>query len=180
MLTSLCSKVTVYGFGVEGLAKFSRGIGIGVNETAKDEKHAELNYHYFHGLGARKEGNDVHCFDNEERTFEALSRPPASLWEFCKYKDDGGDRNWNCGCQHANIEKCRLDKLEGDYAGLEDITDCTPGEDCPEDEVKMKAALVLKEAAREAERDSRRGSSGHSSSSSSSSSTRNRRVGPLW
>lgn len=180
MLTSLCSKVTVYGFGVEGLAKFSRGIGIGVNETAKDEKHAELNYHYFHGLGARKEGNDVHCFDNEERTFEALSQPPASLWEFCKYKDDGGDRNWNCGCQHANIEKCRLDKLEGDYAGLEDSTDCTPGEDCPEDEVKMKAALVLKEAAREAERDSRRGSSGHSSSSSSSSSTRSRRVGPLW
>ena len=136
MLTSLCSKVTVYGFGVEGLAKFSRGIGIGVNETAKDEKHAELNYHYFHGLGARKEGNDVHCFDNEERTFEALSQPPASLWEFCKYKDDGGDRNWNCGCQHANIEKCRLDKLEGEYAGLEDSTDCTPGEDCPEDEAK--------------------------------------------
>ena len=182
MLTSLCSKVTVYGFGVEGLAKFSRGIGIGVNETAKDEKHAELNYHYFHGLGARKEGNDVHCFDNEERTFEALSKPPASLWEFCKYKDDGGDRNWNCGCQHANIEKCRLDKLEGEYAGLEDSTDCTPGEDCPEDEAKRKAALVLKEAVRESERDSRRASSGHSNSGSSNSgsSTRSRRAGPLW
>jgi len=182
MLTSLCSKVTVYGFGVEGLAKFSRGIGIGVNETAKDEKHAELNYHYFHGLGARKEGNDVHCFDNEERAFEALSKPPASLWEFCKYKDDGGDRNWNCGCQHANIEKCRLDKLEGEYAGLEDSTDCTPGEDCPEDEAKRKAALVLKEAVRESERDSRRASSGHSNSGSSNSgsSTRSRRAGPLW
>jgi len=182
MLTSLCSKVTVYGFGVEGLAKFSRGIGIGVNETAKDEKHAELNYHYFHGLGARKEGNDVHCFDNEERTFEALSKPPASLWEFCKYKDDGGDRNWNCGCQHANIEKCRLDKLEGEYAGLEDSTDCTPGEDCPEDEAKKKAALVLKEAMRESERDSRRASSGRSNSGSSNSgsSTRSRRAGPLW
>jgi hypothetical protein len=182
MLTSLCSKVTVYGFGVEGLAKFSRGIGIGVNETAKDEKHAELNYHYFHGLGARKEGNDVHCFDNEERAFEALSKPPASLWEFCKYKDDGGDRNWNCGCQHANIEKCRLDKLEGEYAGLEDSTDCTPGEDCPQDEAKRKAALVLKEAVRESERDSRRASSGHSNSGSSNSgsSTRSRRAGPLW
>jgi len=182
MLTSLCSKVTVYGFGVEGLAKFSRGIGIGVNETAKDEKHAELNYHYFHGLGARKEGNDVHCFDNEERAFEALSKPPASLWEFCKYKDDGGDRNWNCGCQHANIEKCRLDKLEGEYAGLEDSTDCTPGEDCPEDEAKKKAALVLKEAMRESERDSRRASSGRSNSGSSNSgsSTRSRRAGPLW
>ena len=182
MLTSLCSKVTVYGFGVEGLAKFSRGIGIGVNETAKDEKHAELNYHYFHGLGARKEGNDVHCFDNEERAFEALSKPPASLWEFCKYKDDGGDRNWNCGCQHANIEKCRLDKLEGEYAGLEDSTDCTPGEDCPEDEAKRKAALVLKEAVRESERDSRRASSGRSNSGSSNSgsSTRSRRAGPLW
>ena len=81
---SLCSKV-VYGFGVK-LAKFSRGIGIGFNETAKDEKHAELNYHYFHGLGARKEGNDVHCFDNEERTFEALSKPRRVV-EFCKYKD---------------------------------------------------------------------------------------------
>ena len=182
MLVSLCSKVTVYGFGVEGLAKFSRGIGIGFNETAKDEKHAELNYHYFHGLGARKEGNDVHCFDNEERTFEALSKPPASLWEFCKYKDDGGDKNWNCGCQHANIEKCRPEKLEGDYAGLDDSTDCTPGEDCPEDEAKRKAALILKEASREAERSSRHGSSGHSSSGSSSSlsSTRSRREGPLW
>jgi hypothetical protein len=33
-----------------------------------------LSYHYFHGLGARKEGNDVHSFDTEERTFAALGR----------------------------------------------------------------------------------------------------------
>jgi len=190
MLTSLCSKVTVYGFGVEGLAKFSRGIGIGVNETAKDEKHAELNYHYFHGLGARKEGNDVHCFDNEERSFEALSKPPSELWEFCKYRDDGGDRNWNCGCQHANVEKCRLEMLEGEYAGMEETTDCTPGEDCPEDEVKKKAALILQEAARETTRKDERSSASRSSSSSSSSRSsssfssssggRSRREGPLW
>ena len=111
-----------------------------------------------------------------------LCRNPGSLWEFCKYKDDGGDKNWNCGCQHANIEKCRPEKLEGDYAGLDDSTDCTPGEDCPEDEAKRKAALILKEASREAERSSRHGSSGHSSSGSSSSlsSTRSRREGPLW
>jgi hypothetical protein len=41
-----------------------------------------ITYHYFHGLGARKEGNDVHSFDTEEKTFEALGN--AGFLAFCR------------------------------------------------------------------------------------------------
>jgi hypothetical protein len=60
MMANLCSKVTVYGFGVEGLGKFSRGMGIDPKVDAKNEGEKRfqaggenLTYHYFHGLGAR-------------------------------------------------------------------------------------------------------------------------------
>jgi hypothetical protein len=80
MNVSPCTKVTVYGFGVEGLGKFSRGLdinaaGVGGGGHDGDKRFTaggeNLTYHYFHGLGARKEGNDVHSFDTEERTFAA-------------------------------------------------------------------------------------------------------------
>ena len=148
MMANLCSKVTVYGFGVEGLGKFSRGIGIDPAGAQQESEHHQekrfqaggenLTYHYFHGLGARKEGNDVHSFDTEERTFEALSN--ENHWEFCKYREDGGEYNWKCGCAANDVEKCRPDPLAGDYAGMEGEVDCTPGKDCPEDEMKRKAA----------------------------------------
>lgn len=143
MMANLCSKVTVYGFGVEGLGKFSRGIGIDPAGDGAGQKRFQaggenLTYHYFHGLGARKEGNDVHSFDTEERAFEALAT--ENHWEFCKFRENGGDHNWKCGCVANDVEQCRPDSLGGSYAGMELEVDCTPGKDCPEDELKRKAA----------------------------------------
>ena len=138
MMTQLCTKVTVYGFGVEGLGKFSRGLDInaaGAGGGHDGEKRftaggENLTYHYFHGLGARKEGNDVHSFDTEERTFAALGG--QGHWEFCKFRENGGDYNWKCGCAAGDAEQCRPLPLQGTHEGMELELDCHPGKDCPE------------------------------------------------
>jgi hypothetical protein len=145
MMAQLCAKVTVYGFGVEGLGKFSRGIGIDPagDGTKEGEKRFQLGgenltYHYFRGLGARKEGNDVHSFDTEERTFASLGE--ENHWEFCKFREGGGDYNWKCGCAAEDVEECRPTPLSGSYEDTPMEVDCTPGLDCSEDELKRKAA----------------------------------------
>ena len=149
MLSSdLCKSLDVYGFGVEGMAQASKGLQTRagevldrtkVQELTNSNKNVTMSYHYFKGLGARTEGNDVHSFDTEEKAFEAYGR--GKFLTFCKYdwKNPNSERNWNCGCRFADVNECKPysiggdDKSNGsydyDYGTTADL-DCRKGVDC--------------------------------------------------
>eukprot|EP00854_Cymbomonas_tetramitiformis_P004264 gene4264-5249_t len=114
MLLQLCTSVSVYGFGVEGMQKASRGLPTGMEEKLGRVYEAvqkrNITYHYFSGLGSRKEGNDVHSFDTEEKTFEALSN--AGYLTFCRYREGDDEHNWRCGCQDPTGESCMPEVLD--------------------------------------------------------------------
>mmetsp|Transcript_4134 Transcript_4134/g.4738 ORF Transcript_4134/g.4738 Transcript_4134/m.4738 type:complete len:1886 (-) Transcript_4134:371-6028(-) len=141
MLLQLCTSVTVYGFGVEGMQKASRGLPTGMEGHPSPASMRNITYHYFQGLGARKEGNDVHSFDTEEKTFEALSN--AGFLTFCKYREGDDEHNWRCGCQDPTGEACRPIPLP---VGEDPNLDCMPGYDCALDLAKQRLAK-LEEAA---------------------------------
>ena len=144
MLSSeLCKSVDVYGFGVEGMAQASKGLQTRAGEVLdrtkvqkqnNNSRNVIMSYHYFTGLGARTEGNDVHSFDTEEKAFEAYGQ--GNLLTFCKYdwKNPTSERNWNCGCRFADVNDCKPDAMLGKYDGddLETSTDpdCQKGVDC--------------------------------------------------
>lgn len=64
-----------------------------------------ITYHYFVGMGARSVGNDVHSFDTEEQTFQALS--DAGYLQFCRWREGEDMHNWRCGCQDDSGTACR-------------------------------------------------------------------------
>ena len=149
MLSSdLCKSLDVYGFGVEGMAQASKGLQTRagevldrtkVQELTNSNKNLTMSYHYFKGLGARTEGNDVHSFDTEEKAFEAYGR--GNFLTFCKYdwKNPNSERNWNCGCRFADVNECKPysiggdDKSDGSYdydLGTTADPDCRKGVDC--------------------------------------------------
>jgi hypothetical protein len=72
MLLPLCDRVTVYGFGVEGMA----------NRKTDDA----FGYHYYKGVGMRHVGDDVHCFDCEEKALQQMGA--EGVIDFCTYDPD--------------------------------------------------------------------------------------------
>jgi len=144
MLSSeLCKSVDVYGFGVEGMAQASKGLQTRagevldrtkVQEQSNSSRNTTMSYHYFKGLGARTEGNDVHSFDTEEKAFEAYGL--GNLLTFCKYdwKNPNSERNWNCGCRLADVNDCKPDSILGNRDDVDVGTiadpDCQKGVDC--------------------------------------------------
>lgn len=130
MMLKLCDAISIYGFGVEGMAQASRGLPTSLDVV--DKGSSNITYHYFRGLGARSEGNDVHSFDTEERAFEALGAALPDRVTFCKYRKGAGDRNWACGCRASEgIEGCKPEKLP---PGTFPLVDCFPGVDCNDKE----------------------------------------------
>ncbi|CAL6408490.1 unnamed protein product [Bathycoccus prasinos] len=142
MLSSdLCKSLDVYGFGVEGMAQASKGLQTRagevldrtkVQELTNSNKNVTMSYHYFKGLGARTEGNDVHSFDTEEKAFEAYGRGNF-------FDNPNSERNWNCGCRFADVNECKPysiggdDKSDGSYdydLGTTADLDCRKGVDC--------------------------------------------------
>lgn len=87
------------------MAQASRGLPTSLEVV--DRGSSNITYHYFRGLGARSEGNDVHSFDTEERAFEALGDALDRV-TFCKYRKGAGDANWACGCQAPEGIEVRL------------------------------------------------------------------------
>ena len=113
VLMNLCERLSVYGFGVKGI----------------EGGPSSYPYHYYKGVGARKVGDDVHCFDAEEMLLKQLGREEKI--EFCMYEDperskDGARHNWGCGCQHDDVEECRPDELP---RSIKDTDDCLE-DDC--------------------------------------------------
>ena len=145
MLSSeLCKSVDVYGFGVEGMAQASKGLQTRAGEVLDrtNKKNSETNvtmsYHYFKGLGARAEGNDVHSFDTEEKAFEAYGE--GKFLNFCKFdwKNPKSERNWNCGCRLEDVNMCKPTSVLSEE-------DCERGVDCTEDERELLKGEFEKE-----------------------------------
>ena len=65
-----------YGAGVQRITNSRREVldRTKVQELTNNSRNVTMSYHYFKGLGARTEGNDVHSFDTEEKAFEAYGR----------------------------------------------------------------------------------------------------------
>ena len=85
MLSSeLCKSVDVYGFVVvDSMAQASKGLQTRAGEVLdrtkvqkqnNNSRNVIMSYHYFTGLGARTEGNDVHSFDTEEKALRRRAR----------------------------------------------------------------------------------------------------------
>jgi hypothetical protein len=147
LMMQLCTTVTVYGFGVEGMAKFSRGLATGYEAQPNSKLNTlaqgrNITYHYFVGMGARKEGNDVHSFDTEEQTFQGLHN--AGHLTFCRWHDGQEENNWRCGCQDSTGVSCARLQLSNDE---DPNVDCVPGSDCPIDDARKRLA-ALEEAAK--------------------------------
>ena len=147
LMMQLCTTVTVYGFGVEGIAKFSRGLATGYEAQPNSKLNTlaqgrNITYHYFVGMGARKEGNDVHSFDTEEQTFQGLHN--AGYLTFCRWHDGQEENNWRCGCQDSTGISCARLQLTTDD---DPDVDCVPGSDCPIDDARKRLA-ALEEAAK--------------------------------
>jgi hypothetical protein len=91
------------------MAKVSRGLATGFESEPNSKLGAQaqgrnITYHYFVGMGARKEGNDVHSFDTEEQTFQGLHN--GGHLTFCRWHDGQEEDNWRCGCQDASGRGC--------------------------------------------------------------------------
>uniref|UniRef100_A0A061SAX5 Cmp-n-acetylneuraminate-beta-galactosamide-alpha--sialyltransferase 1 n=1 Tax=Tetraselmis sp. GSL018 TaxID=582737 RepID=A0A061SAX5_9CHLO len=116
MLLPLCDRVTVYGFGVEGMG------------TKKLDSPDAYGYHYYKGVGMRHVGDDVHCFDCEEKVLQQMG---AEGWlDFCTYLPNNDTNSWACGCRHGDQELCRPPSRP---SWLRESDDCDPGYDDCED-----------------------------------------------
>ena len=142
ILMRLCDKVTVYGFGVEGMG----------------QKGLDFDYHYYKGTGSRHVGDDVHCFDNEEKVVRQMGQ--EGFVDFCgPTLPLDADANWSCGCRHANVEECRPPPLP---KWIHDEDDCEE-DDCETPQQKEKRRA---EEARNERRAHRAAGGGGSPSSS--------------
>ena len=124
MLIPLCDRITVYGFGVEGM--------MNVKNLKFDDSYG---YHYFKGVGSRHVGDDVHSFDNEEMVLRAMDK--AGVLDMCQFVNPKNNtKNWACGCRAANVMDCkpapgknglpRTDDLDCDVDDCVETTEATP------------------------------------------------------
>eukprot|EP00873_Tetraselmis_striata_P045962 jgi/Tetstr1/466226/TSEL_010783.t1 len=155
MLLPLCDRVTVYGFGVEGM-----------KNRKVDES---FGYHYYKGVGMRHVGDDVHCFDCEEKVLQQMGT--EGVIDFCTFDPEDETNSWACGCRHEDVEECRPPPRP---SWLKETDDCDPWyDDC----AGLEAYRLKRAAARAKGRVGGGGGGGVRTSvqHSSSSSVRSRR-----